>query len=309
MNWRVKSALFKILSAIPFGSTCHQFLQERVTKSIIPIPERIRAKIDFTEKYVYWLLEHDRLDDFLKGTHVDLGAGWNPTVPLLFYSMGVERQWAFDVRPMLSQRLVAGTVKSFLQVVEDPASCIDVPLKRLPPPLGNRPWQAYMESLGIRYRAPYYDQVDSLRGKVTCVTSSEVLLYIPYDALRTCFAFLKEILQPGGLFIAYVLVADLYADADPSITKYNHCRYSPEEWERFNSPMMTFNRLKPSDYRTLLEEAGFIIHQFDVDEANESDLRELDSVPIHPWFQARYSRSDLGAKALLFVAEKPSTSC
>jgi hypothetical protein len=62
--------------------------------------------------------------------------------------------------------------------------------------------------------------------------------------------------------------------------------------------------LKAKDYRELLEASGFQIAHFEVEGPNSNDLRELDQLPIHEFF-SRYTREELGAKHLFFVAEKP----
>jgi hypothetical protein len=66
---------------------------------------------------------------------------------------------------------------------------------------------------------------------------------------------------------------------------------------------MSYNRLKARDYRELLEQAGFAIRHFDVTGPTAADLADLSRIPIHECF-SYYSREELGAKNLFFVAEK-----
>jgi hypothetical protein len=122
--------------------------------------------------------------------------------------------------------------------------------------------------------------------------------------MKWCFEQIHRCLKPGGIFVATVYLKDLFADSDKSISKYNHLRYSAEAWERWvSSPLMSFNRFKARDYRELLEQAGFKIQRFDIEQGNPQDLSEMKEIPIAPCFQ-RYTREELAAKDLLFVARK-----
>ena len=104
--------------------------------------------------------------------------------------------------------------------------------------------------------------------------------------------------------MATVYLKDLFADKDKGISKYNHLRYSAESWERWvSSPLMAFNRFKARDYRELLEEAQFEIRRFEIEQGTAEDLKELAGIPIDPFFK-RYSREELAAKNLFFVAQK-----
>ena len=62
--------------------------------------------------------------------------------------------------------------------------------------------------------------------------------------------------------------------------------------------------LKAHDYRQVLEPAGWVLETFDVAGPTEVELRQLDTVKIHRSF-ARYSREELAARNLFFVARKP----
>jgi len=174
--------------------------------------------------------------------------------------------------------------------------------------MGDANLREYFEALGISYCAPYADVFPSLAGQVDVVTSTQVLLHIPGDSLRWCFGQIHKSLKPGGLFLATVYLKDLFADRHKALPRYNHLRYSAETWERWvNSSLMSFNRFKARDYRQLLEGAQFQIQQFEVEAGTAEDLKELDRIKIAPCFKG-YSRAELAAKDLFFVAQKRASS-
>src|SRR3954469_14184419 len=110
MDWRAKITVFKLLSAIPGGRAMYRLLQQRVTKSLVPTRARVGQKLDAGIAYVLALERLGEAERILKGSHLDFGTGWHPTIPLLFYALGIDRQYLFDVAPLLDQSMVAETL-------------------------------------------------------------------------------------------------------------------------------------------------------------------------------------------------------
>jgi SAM-dependent methyltransferase len=305
MNWHAKAAAFRILSALPGGAALYRSIQERITKSLVPTRERVSQKIDVGLKYFNWLADHELRERLIAGVHLDFGAGWHPTIPLLYYGRGVNRQHLLDVTANLDGQMLGQTIKVFLGIVTDPRWPHRAKLGRLPAQLEDSNWREHLGRLGVSYHAPYADAFAALVGGVDVVTSTQVLLYVPRSVMPVCFSQVHASLKPGGVFLATaylrdVLVGSPYSSAD----KYNHLSYSPESWERwFNSSIMSFNRFKAPDYREMLERAGFEVVHFQVEPATAEDYAELDRIQIHPCFQ-RYTREDLAARELFFVARK-----
>ena len=305
MNWLAKAAAYRILSALPGGAALYRYSQERITKSLVPTSERVGQKIDVGLKYLDWLTNHGLRERLMAGVHLDFGAGWHPTIPLLYYCLGVNRQHLFDVTANLDGQMVGQTIKIFLAIVTDSQWPHRAKLGRLPAPLEDADWREYLGRLGVSYHAPYADAFPALVGGVDVVTSTQVLLYVPRSVMPGCLSQVHASLRPGGVFLASVYLRDILAgNPHTSADKYNHLGYSPESWERwFNSSIMSFNRFKAPDYREMLERAGFEVVHFEVDPATAADYAELDRIRIHRCFQ-HYTREDLAARGLFFVARK-----
>jgi SAM-dependent methyltransferase len=308
MRWYLKVAAFHALSALPGGPQLYRFSQNHFTKTLVPTRGRIGQKLDVGWQYWDWLKARDLTGVLLSGTHLDFGSGWHPTIPLLYYSLGVNRQYLFDVTPLLDTDLLRETIRVFREMATDPDRPHRGELARLPDPLapGDNQWRSALAALGMEYVAPYHGRTQSLAGQIDIATSTQVLLYIGRENLLGSFRMLHGALKPGGLFLATVHLRDLYADADPHITpSYNHLKFSPWWWDHMvNTNLMSVNRLKARDYRQLLEQAGFILEAFDVAGPTEVELERLDKVKIHKSFAA-YSREELAATHLFFVARKP----
>lgn len=302
MKWWIKIGGFKALSLLPGGSRLYRWAQENVTNSLVPTPERVRQKIAVGTHYYQFLRAQGQESRLLGGTHLDLGAGWHPTIPFLFDCLGCPSQILADVVPVMTRETAMQTAATFLKVL--PATADDLPV--LPERLNrlkSHAWSSWPpRDFCWEYRAPYGDWLRSLSSSLDMVTSTQALLHVPRNALREIFADVTRALKPGGIFMATIHLRDLFADADPGITPYNHLRFSPWFWENFIcSPLMSYNRLKAPDYRECLRECGLRLLAFDVEPGNAELLNRL---RIHPCF-AEYSREDLAGHHLFFAAQKP----
>jgi hypothetical protein len=305
MNWHLKVAGYKLLSVLPGGRTLYGFSQKHITKSLTPSRARLTQKIEVAVRYLHWLAEHHESERLLKGVHLDFGSGWHPTIPLFLYSIGVERQYLFDVVPVLDSDMLGQTVKGFLSIVGEPGFPHQDLVRRMPPAFDARSWEGYLRGLGLSYHAPYVEEVPSLADSVEVATCTQVLPYVRADVVPWCFGQVHQCLKSGGLFLATVHLRDVVAGVfQPGLVKYNQLRYSPKTWERWVlSPLMSFNRLKAPDYRQLLEAAGFEIVHFEIEPGTAEELKELEQVRIAECFRG-YKPEDLAARHLFFVARK-----
>jgi SAM-dependent methyltransferase len=306
MNWLTKVVAYKLLSALPGGAALYRYSQEHITKSLVPKKDRLNQKIDVGLAYLDWLTNHGLEARLIEGVHLDFGAGWHPTIPLLYYCLGVKRQHLFDAAPVLTGRMLKQTIQVFLSIAGDSQWPNRTKLRRLPPRLENGDWRDYLGRLGMSYHAPYADVIPSLACSVDVATATQTLPYVRRAITPWCLSQIHGSLKSGGVFLATIHLRDNLAGlSHTGLTKYQHLRYSPETWERrINSSLMSFNRFKAPDYRELLEKAGFEIRHFEVEPGTDEEIEELNRVRIDPCFQ-RYSREELAARHLFFVAQKP----
>jgi len=310
MNWLAKVAAFKLLSALPGGRVLYGTSQKKITRSTIPTADRVGQKIDVGLQYWDWLETNGAMPhaNGTPVTHLDFGAGWHPTIPLLFYSLGINRQYLFDVAPLLERDSIGGTVEIFRQIVSHPRWSRHNRLLRMPEtdPASAPDWNGYLNRMGMTYHAPFDRSFPDIAGSIDLATCTQVFCYMRRSELRERFLQIHQCLKRGGKFLATIHLKDMFSNCGNGLSPYNYLKFSPFVWDRcINSSIMSYNRFKAPDYRELLEEAGFNLVHWEVEGPTDNDRLELERIPVHRCFK-RYSMEELGAKHLFLVAEKTS---
>ncbi|MCU0783749.1 MAG: class I SAM-dependent methyltransferase [Verrucomicrobia bacterium] len=307
MGWRLKSAQFKLLSALPGGTGLYHYLQENVTRSTVASRVRVNQKINAGLDFWSWLQAPRRAEQLTGGRLLDYGSGWHPTIPLLWYALGTERQTLVDITPNMDAEKVSAAIRLVREVAGDPNWAGRASLKRLPEarPISGGPAAPALLPLGIEYCAPYGSVLRDRPEQYDLVICSQVMQHIPKPALATVVKEFFSCLKPGGLFHATIHFVGHFSDPSLRHGHYEHLIPSPETWESWiNSSLMSFNRLKGPDYREVIEQAGFKFLEFKRTEPTAPDLAELKRTRVHPCFQ-HYSEQDLATLGVFLVAEKP----
>jgi SAM-dependent methyltransferase len=305
MIWRLKTLAFQALSHLPFGRSLHAFAQRHVTRSLVPTPSRVGQKLSEAIRYWRFLKQHGLAEALSGGTHVDFGSGWHPTIPFALYCAGIEKQILLDLEPVMRADAVAATAEIFREIAPGLLDRAGLkPVRTLPVmPLENG-LEGILSTLGIEYKAPYRSWLKNTKDTVDLVTSTQVLLHIDKPVLLSCFQDIFNALRPGGVFLATIHLHPLYGGLRHDSDAYRHLQYSPEQWARFSSAMMSYTRLKAPDYRELLESVGFELPGWEVTPGRPEDYEALKHLPIHSCF-SHYTTDDLAARHVFFAARKP----
>jgi SAM-dependent methyltransferase len=293
-----KVALQRAVPVMPGGMHAYLWAQEHVTRSIVPTEGVVRQKIDVGLLYHRALAEVTGRTTLPDGPHVDIGAGWHFTIPLLFWQLGCERQALVDVQAYARRDIVFEVARLL--------GSMDMPLPRraLPKPDGPDALEGWLARLGIAYLAPVRAALPIADGAAGLVTSTEVLLHPTRAGVRSLFEEAARVLRPGGLFLGTIHLYDLYSNFDPRLSRFNFLRYDEATWERwFNGPLMRYNRLRASDYERLFDGLPFRAEVWDVRRPTPDDFAELARITPGPQF-ACYAAEDLASTDLFFVMRR-----
>jgi hypothetical protein len=294
MNFYMKVAIQHVLSFLPGGRSAYLWILDHIAKTTQPMPSVIKQKLDVGLQYLDKLGGREILRS---GTHLDIGAGWHLTIPLLYYQLGCDKQVLTDIQSAATAELVFPVVDYFQKY--PPIGCV-----RTLPPTNGHTLSSYLKILGIVYDPTVSTRLPVADGSVTLVTSTQTFLYPPRPIVSSLFEEAARVLAPGGYFVATIHLYDLYSLADRSLSRFNFLRYSQHAWERyFNCAMMNYNRMRASDFRQLLDGLPFDTVFWDVTKPTETDYKDLDRIKVHPEFSG-YSRDDLASSHLLFAMRR-----
>jgi hypothetical protein len=303
MSWLRKIAAFQLLSRTPGGKKLYYAAQRNLTRSNIPTRDRFLKKAVVAMRYLQWLEGHTPKDWLTRVSHLDFGAGWLPSVPLLFYALGSERQYLADIHEHMTADHVRGTIG----VLREVAAELGHPLRRLPElPEATQSREAMLAALGITYAAPPDALLATLPGELGIITATDMLLHLNRATMKSIFQHLFSLLAPGGYFLAQTPMLQLFGDLQHQMPPELVFRLPEWAWENlFNSRLMGYSRLKGPDYRAVLEEAGFAIRDFEVRAGSPEQIAKMRAFRPHPCF-AHLTPEDLAADHLFFIAQKPA---
>jgi len=271
---------------------------------------RVNQKAEVGLRYWDWLRANERTSQIVDGSLLDFGAGWHPTIPLLWHSIGNNNQLLVDVSPNMTAENVFATSAYLSKIMFKSDFAGTAFCKRPRNHNGNSSIalsasaSEALQPFGIRYLAPYKNIFTTSEGRFDAIFCTQVLQHISLRDQLKIFRDFHTSLNPGGLVLAATHLVGHFRNPSLRAGQYQHLMPSPWVWENiFNSSLMSFNRLKAPDYRQMLEHSGFRILEFQVEQPTVEDLAELAQTRIHPSFK-HYSPEDLASRSVFFVAEK-----
>jgi SAM-dependent methyltransferase len=299
--WKAKVALQHAFSGMPRGHELNYRFQRHVTRSLPISGELLAAGVELAVQHLAGLRKWSSLP-IEEGRFFEFGAGWDLHVPQALYCLGVSRQLEIDLGDFIRADLVV-EAGARLGRPEFAASGF----QRLPPrePV---PFDAYLEELGIDYRAPCDARQTGLAsGSIDFITSTSTLEHIPPVDLARILDECRRIVNDDGALSFFVDYRDHYSYFDPRLSVYNYLKFDDRRWKRYNPGLQYQNRLRHSDYLALFRDAGFAVREVAVGEGSPGDLQLLEDLPIDRRFSG-YPIAELAIQDARFVLTKADTS-
>lgn len=229
----------------------------------------------------------------LSGDVVELGTGWFPIVPRLFGLLGA-RLLITDQERLIDAHTIATADGVVLHHAERVAAVLGVDQDRLREHL--------RAPLDARYAAPWVPAHEPT-ASADIVFSRAVLEHVPPAVLSSMLGEFHRILRPNGLMGHIIDNSDHFAHRDRSLSMVNFLRFSDAAWWLTGiNPQNYQNRLRHSDYLTLIEASGFEI----LTTSGEADPRSHTDggrLPLAPRFR-RYDPADLAVLTSTIIARR-----
>ncbi len=304
MTWVLKAFIQRAIGLLPVSERINYTFQKRITKNLPVSDETLDEKIMLAAKRVELFLKFGGGISLADAKFLEFGAGWDMIGPLTMFALGVGKQTLLDITPHLRFELINNALDRlrkrtarFIEITGKTSRTFsdgDVLSKK-----------DLLERFAIDYRAPL-DAANTgfPANSIDFICTNSTLEHIPAPALLPIMNESYRILKHGGVLCHLIDMKDHYSYFDKSISKYNFLKFSKSFWKIFNSPLQYQNRLRLSQYRSIIKNAGFEIVYEEVDEANSAELQELRSIKLHPDFKNKFTEPDLSAKIYRVVAKK-----
>lgn len=296
IRFLVKVAAQRAVGALPHGPRLYDWMQRRVTRSIVATPENVRHKRAVALAMAALIETRGGIPIAEAGPHLDIGAGWLPVIPLVFRQLGLGEQVLVDIIRGLRPDAVFAA-----------ARLLDAERGGLPalnPPEAGSDLEGWLSGLGIAYRVPARPPYPLDDGTFRLISCTQVFQHPPAPAIRAIHAEAARLLAPGGLYVATIRLDDQYARSDPSLPRFHFLRYGRAAWERwFANPMASFNRLRASDHARLFEGLPFDRLVWEEEGGGPAELAELARSRPHPEF-AGYRPEDMARTGLTFLMRR-----
>lgn len=304
MNWRVKGVVQGVLSRIPGGGIVNGLLQTTLGNL-----RDFEANVD-SKVVADWLVLLAYMHELgVKPQHLDyleVGTGWYPALPICYSLAGARTCRTFDVTRHLNRKMTFRMLRGIGKHLPAIAAAGSKPLDEVHAAYASlchaKTTDQLLRAARIEYFAPRDAAATGLpASSVDVVFSNSVLEHVPPDAILRIMRETRRILRKGGLAMHSVNCGDHYAYFDRGITAANYLTYSEAQWSKWNNRLLYQNRLRPSDFLDLAEQAGLRI-VLSKTQPNPALLSHLPTLAIAPEFR-RYPPEQLASTSVGFVAQ------
>jgi SAM-dependent methyltransferase len=216
MRFMAKVAIQRLIGAMPGGQALYE--RGRRRRIFDDLDAEVAVKRAVAERYANLLRTVGGVEVGALSSHLEMGSGWLPVLPLTFHRYGVTRQVLTDVAPLMRAEDAVAV-----------AAALDRTATADAPQLAPQPGEAadrWLERLGVRYHAPQALPTPFPDASFDLVTITQVLQYPDPDGVRAIHQEAARLLRPGGWYILSVELADLYHHFDPALPRFNFLRYS-----------------------------------------------------------------------------------
>jgi predicted small metal-binding protein len=254
-KWRRRVIAYKAIGYLPFAEKIMDVVR------LLTSTSREQQGHPGTIRQMLQMLQ--RADKSVKGKRIlEIGAGWQPVLPVLFYGMGAGSILMSDIVKHMRKSYVEETVRYCIDHAREIAGLtsisqddLELRWRKMLPSSGN--WVKQWHDLGITYKAPFDMTTSKLpTASFDMIYSYSCMNYIPLMQLRRIFSESAYLLARSGWIAHNIHVYDDLPSSE--LEKWNFLCFSEKEWDRIGNCRLHYqNRLRPSSYAALAQENSF----------------------------------------------------
>ena len=306
-KWIFKSALQRAISWFPQSHKFNAMFQQYVTRGLHVSPASFEGKLDDCRTHFehYRMFSGSPKNSF---TVLELGTGWWPIIPLGLYLCGAKEIWTYDIAPLLRQDTLTRILELYVKYQQDGRLAQVLPHTRPDRVALLRELQSQslvdspdsiLRSLNIHPIVRDASQTNLPTGSIDLVYSNFCLEHVSRALQQELHREFKRVASKDSVLSHYVGIGDQYANFDSSISTFNYMKFTARQWRFLDNPIIPQTRLRPRDYRAVIEEAGYEVVKVRSINGSKEDLGKI---VLAPEFR-HYSEEDLLAKYTWLVAK------
>ena len=289
-KWILKAIVQKTISYVPFKHRVNYVFQKYVTKGVYLTDEYFYDRLGHAKTH---LNAYDKHSGGTPKTTLEIGTGWYPITPILFFLAGVENIISVDISFLTSKERIKTTLTKFLEAEKkgllDPyiKECPERwgALKRLSASMDSMTLDDILSALRLTYKIEDARQLSLPDDSVDLVNSNNTFEHIYPGLLIPILKEFKRVVHKNhGIQSHFIDMSDHFAHFDKSINIYNFLQFSPSQWKRIDNSIQPQSRLRVDDYREIYDDLGIPITEAFF---RTGDLDMLRSVKLHEEFSAK----------------------
>jgi SAM-dependent methyltransferase len=290
-KWILKAIVQKLISILPFSFRINYFLQLHVTRRVRLSDEFLDTMIGHQqEAESYW----NRHGAEIRGARIlELGTGWHPVIPVLYFLSGAAGIVTIDLRPLIRKENLRQLLSRITEL--DRTSRLSGMMRYIEPgrvatletllsSWNDHTVEDIMSRLRIHQWIGNAARLDFEDDSFDLCTSVNVLEHVDQDSVEPIVRELRRVIKSGGLHYHAIGTYDHFVHADKTISKFNYLKFSKSQWSFIDNSIQPQNRLRLSWFRDLFSALGIDIK----DELLwEAEPEELSGIKVHPDFAGK----------------------
>jgi len=281
-KWVLKAIVQKSISYLPGSHRINYFFQKHVTGGVLLDDQHFALKYQHAREHVEAFRAHQEAGPDRQV--LELGTGWYPVVPLLFFLTASGRVRSLDIRSWMTRDTQQQTLEKYVQWKREGK------LDEIWPLIDEQRWET-LETLSTQADALGMDAFNELigltpvvgdarklelpDGSVDFICSNNTFEHIPRAVLKDILAEFMRVLKSGACMSHFIDMSDHFAHFDTSIGIYNFLKFSERRWSLIDNSIQPQNRMRMSDYRRLYEELDIPISGEELRPGQEDELRNI----------------------------------
>lgn len=304
MKWQVKFIKNSIIGILPVP------IQEKarnMKRSILPHKLEIDTRTLNQGLQQVHMLKASGFDPSSKD-YLELGIGWSPVIPLVFYLAGCKSLTLIDSQRLMDDHTFQETCRQLIENSEEISVKIKIKKETVENKLAkiaNMSLKSALSEIHGKYFAPYdLLSSDIPEQSIDIVTSRAVLEHIPQKMVKNMLGEFNRLLRQGGSMCHIIDNSDHWEHDDKTICRLNFLKYSQTAFNFISAmnPLDYQNRLRHSQYKKMIDATGFRV-VYDESPPDDKALIDLNSLKIHTFFN-QFSKKDLAILTSYIVATK-----